>query len=182
MADNAYAIEQAQKAFKAALDSNELNRWQSDLRKIAGLTRDTTLVALLENPKVSLNDKVQTLSERLGEVNPQALKLLSELLVKGRLTAIDDISDEYQRLVDNHRGIEGTETAEVTTAIALDDEDSLNIARRLTSIVGKPVVLKTNVDPNLIGGIIIKIGDKLIDGCIRTKLDALKRDIGKTVK
>ncbi|MFC2069624.1 ATP synthase F1 subunit delta [Chloroflexota bacterium] len=182
MADNAYAIQHAQEIFKTALESNELNRWQSDLRRIASLIRDATLLALLENPEVGLDDKAKALSERLGETNPDILKLLTELLNKGRLTAIDDISDEYQRLVDNHRGIEGTVTAEVTTAIPLDEKDALMIAKRLTSMVEKPVVLKTNVDPDLIGGIIIKVGDKLIDGSIRSKLDALKREMGKTVK
>jgi len=58
----------------------------------------------------------------------------------------------------------------------------LNIAKRLTTIIGKPVVLKLKVDPDLIGGIVIKIGDKLIDGSIRSKLDTLKREIGKAVK
>jgi len=182
MADNAYAIQHAQEIFKTALESNELNRWQSDLRKLANLTRDAALVSLLEDPKVGFNDKAKELSGRLGEVNLQVLKLLSELVTRGRLAAIDDISDEYQRLVDNHRGIEGTETAEVTTAIPLDDEDILRIAKRLTSIVGKPVVLKSKVDPGLIGGIIIKVGDKLIDGSIRSKLAALKREMGRTAK
>ena len=182
MADNVYAIQRAQEIFKTALGSNELNKWQSALRKIARLTGDKALVMLLEDPKVSLDDKAKELSERLGETDPQLIKLLSELIVKGRLAAVDDIYEEYQRLVDNHRGIEGTEIAEVTTAIPLDDKDSLNIAKRLTTIIGKPVVLKLKVDPDLIGGIVIKIGDKLIDGSIRSKLDTLKREIGKAVK
>ena len=182
MVDSTYAIQQAQEIFKTALENNELNKWQSALRKISRLTRDTALVSLLENPEVSLDDKAQELSGRLGETDPQVIRLLSELVARGRLSAAEDIYDEYQRLVDSHRGIEGTVTAEVTTAIPLDDEDSLKIARRLTSIAGKPVVLKQKVDPKLIGGIIIKIGDKLIDGSIRSKLDALRREIGRTAK
>jgi len=182
MVENTYAIQQAQEIFRTALENNELNKWQSALRKVARLTRDTALVTLLEDPKVSLDHKAKELSERLGETDSEVIRLLSEYIVRGRLSAVDDIYDEYQRLLDNHRGIEGTETAEITTAIPLDDEDSLKIARRLTTIAGKPVVLKQKVDPNLIGGIVIKIGDKLIDGSIRSKLDALRREIGRTAK
>ncbi|MFC1921195.1 ATP synthase F1 subunit delta [Chloroflexota bacterium] len=182
MADNTYAIQRAEKIFKTALESNELNRWQSDLRRVANLIKDAALRASLENPETGFNEKAQALSERLGETAPDMLKLLTELLTGGRITAIDDISDEYQRLVDNHRGIEGTVTAEITTAIPLENDDTLRIAKRLTSMLGKSVVLKTNVNPDLIGGIIIKIGDKLIDGSIRSKLDALKREIGRSVK
>ena len=177
MANDAYARRHAQAVFKAALKRKELNRWQSDLRRIASLAKDVTFLALLENPEVRFDDKAKALSERLGEVNPEALKLLSELVAKGRLAVIGDIADEYQRLVDNYRGIEGAEVAEVTTAIPLDDEDRLRLAQRITSVVGKPVVLRPKVDSSLIGGIIIRVGDKLIDGSIRSKLEALKREM-----
>jgi len=182
MADDVYAKRHAQEVFKAALERKELNRWQSDLRRIAGLAKDVTLFALLENPEVRFDDKAKVLSERLGEVNPEVLKLVSELVVKGRLAVIGDIADEYQRLLDDYRGIEGTEVAEVTTAIPLDDEDKLRLAQRITSLVGKPVVLKPKVDSSLIGGIIIRVGDKLIDGSIRSKLETLKREMGGTAK
>lgn len=182
MTSNTYATRHAHEIFRTALEKKEMNRWQSDLRRIDSLVKDTTLFALLENPKVSFDDKAKVLSERLGDMNPQALELVAELVAKGRLAAISDIALEYQRLVDNYRGIEGAEVAEITTAIPLDDEDKLKIAQRITSLVGKPVVLKPIVDANIIGGIIIKVGDKLIDGSIRSKLEALKRDMGRIAK
>jgi len=177
MANSTYARRYSQAVFRIALDSKELNRWQSDLRKIASLAKDAALFALLENPEVSFDNKAKVLSERLGDINPLALKLVSLLVTKGKLGMIGDIADEYQRLVDNYRGIEGAEVAEVTTALPLDDEDKLRLAQRLTSLVGKPVVLKPKVDSRLIGGVIIRVGDKLIDGSIRNKLLTLKRDL-----
>lgn len=182
MVNSAYAIQHAQEIFKTALEKKELNRWQSDLRRIAGLVKDDTVFSLLENPEVSIDNKVKVLSERLGDMNPEAVKLVAELVAKSKLVEIGDIADEYQRLVDNYHGIEGVEVAEIITTLPLDDEDKLKIAQRITSLIGKPVVLRTKVDPSLIGGIIIKVGDKLIDGSIRSKLDALKREMGRTAK
>ncbi|MFC2047983.1 F0F1 ATP synthase subunit delta [Chloroflexota bacterium] len=182
MASSAFARNQAQAVFKIALGEKELNRWQSDLRKVASLVKDETLFTLLQNPEVDFDDKAKVLSDRLGDINPQALKLVSQLVAKGRLGLIDDIVDEYQRLVDNYRGVEGADVAEVTTAIPLDDEDRLRLAHHLTSLVGKPVVLKAKVDASLIGGIMIRVGDKLIDGSIRNKLEALKREISAAAK
>jgi F-type H+-transporting ATPase subunit delta len=179
MANSTDARSYSQAAFRIALEGKELNRWQSDLRKIASLVKDEALLKLLENLEVPFDDKAKVLSERLGDVNPEALKMVSILVTKGRLGIIDDIANEYQRLLDNYRGIEGAEVAEVTTAISLDDEDNLRLAQRLTSLVGKPVVLKPKVDSSLIGGIIIRVGDKLIDGSIRSKLQTLKRELGK---
>ena len=177
MANSVYVRRYSQAVFNIALQAKELNRWQSDLRKIASLVKDTALFALLQDSELDFDSKARVLSERLGDINPQVLKLVSLLVTKGRLDMIGDIADEYQRLLDNYRGIEGAEVAEVTTAIPLDDEDRLRLAQRLTTIVGKPVVLKPKVDSSLIGGIIIRIGDKLIDGSIRSKLEALRNEL-----
>ncbi|MFC1864524.1 ATP synthase F1 subunit delta [Chloroflexota bacterium] len=177
MADSTYAKRYSQAVFRIALERQELNRWQSDLRKIASIVKDEALFPLLENPEVGFDNKAKVLSDRLGDINPLALKLVSFLVAKGRLSMIDDVADEYQRLLDNYRGIEGADIAEVTTAIPLDDEDRLRLAQRITNIVGKPVVLKPKVDSSLIGGIIIRVGDTLIDGSVRSKLEALKREL-----
>ena len=178
MADSVYARRYAQAVFRMALEQKELNVWQSDLRKIASVVRDEALFALLANREVSFDEKTKVLSERLGEINPMALKLVSMLIAKDRLGMIEDIAEEYQQLLDNYRGVEGAEVAEVTTAIPLDNEDRLKLAQRITDMVGKPIVLKVKVDPGIVGGIVIRIGDKLIDGSIRSKLAALRRELG----
>jgi len=82
----------------------DLNRWQSDLRKVATLTKDSALASLISNPKVTGEEKAKTLSQRLGEVNPLAVKLALLLAAKGKLAVIDDIAEEYQALVDTTAG------------------------------------------------------------------------------
>jgi len=178
MASGVYAKRYAQAVFRMAVEQKELNIWQSDLRKVASITRDEALFAFLENREVPFDEKTRVLSERLGEIHPMALKLVSMLVARGRLGMIGDISDEYQQMLDNYRGVEGAEIAEVTTAIPLDDDDKLRLAQRITDMVGKPVVLRATVDPRVIGGIVIRIGDKLIDGSIRSKLASLRRELG----
>ena len=178
MTVNAYARRYSQAIFRMALEQKDLNRWQSDLRKVATLMKDSALLSLITNPRISGEEKSQNLKQRLGDVNPLAIKLVLMLAAKGKLAAIDDIAEEYQSLVDNYRGIEGTAIAEVTTAIPLDNDYQLKIAQRITDIVGKPILLRPKVDPAIIGGIIIRVGDKLIDGSIRSKLAALRKDLG----
>jgi len=179
MANDIRARRYARAAFNMAVDAKDFNKWLSDLRNIASLTKDDVVFALLKNPEVSFDDKAKLLSKRLGGINPLALKLVSLLVYRGRLGIIGDIADEYQRLLDSYHGIEGVRIAEVTTAIPLEDEDRLRIAQRLTDMHSKPVVLKYEVDSSLIGGIIIRIGDKLIDGSIRSKLEALRKDLSE---
>ncbi len=174
MARRVYARRYSQAVFEIALEREELDRWQSDLRKIASLGEDATFIAFLESPKFRFDDKVRLLSERLGDINPLALNLVYLLVARGRLSMVGDIADGFERLLDSYRGIE---QAEITTAIPLDDEDKLRLGEHLGAIVGKKVVLKPKVNPSLIGGIVARIGGKLLDGSTRSRLEALKREL-----
>ena len=145
------------------------------MSRIVSVVGDAAFAAVLESPKFHFDDKARLLSERLEGINPLALNLVRLLVTRGRLDMIGDIADEYQRLLDSHRGIE---SAELVTAILLDDEDKLKLAEYLGDIVGKKVVVKSEIDPGLIGGIIARIGGKLLDGSTRSRLEALKRELG----
>jgi F-type H+-transporting ATPase subunit delta len=172
MARKAYARRYAQAAFDIARGKNELDRWQSDLRKIAALAEDAELMAVLESPKIHFEDKAKLLAKGLGDINPLALNLVFLLVTRGRVGMLADIADEYQSLLDSYRGIE---QAEVVTAVPLDDEDRKRLEERLEKMVGKKVVLKAQVDPGVLGGVVARIGGRLLDGSTRSKLLALKK-------
>jgi F-type H+-transporting ATPase subunit delta len=174
VARRVYARRYSQAVFEIALETKTLDRWQSDLKKMASLTRETAVTTFLESPKIHFGDKARLLSEQLPGINPLALNLAYLLVDRGRLAMLGDIADDYQRLLDNYLGIE---TAEVTTATPLDEEDKLKLAEHLGAMVGKKVALKTEVDSRLIGGIIARIGGKLLDGSTRSKLEALKKKL-----
>jgi len=164
----------AQAAFKLALEKGELDSWQASLRKIAEITADERLVALLESPKLSFEMKKAILAEFLGRMNPLALNLAYLLVHKGKLDIAGDISRQYDRLVDTHYGIEHVQ---VITALPLDDEDRKRISSRFEEIVGRRVVIDAQVDPSIVGGIKAKIGDTLIDGSVKGKLGALRKSL-----
>ncbi len=174
MAGKVYVRRYAQAVFELALEANELDQWQSDLGKIVSTVGDTEILAWLESPRVRLDAKVKLLSRQLKGINHLALNLILWALTKGRLSVIGDLADEYQRLVDNYRGIE---SAEVITAIPLDDEDKQMLAKHLGAIFAKKVSLKSEVDPAVIGGFTARVGDKLLDGSTRGKLEALKKEL-----
>ncbi|GAI97035.1 unnamed protein product, partial [marine sediment metagenome] len=88
---------------------------------------------------------------------------------------LPDIAAEYQRLVDNYHGIE---RAEVTTAVPLNDESRRNLSQKLSHITGKKVIIEPEyVDPGLIGGVVVRVTGKLMDGSTQGKLEALKKKI-----
>ena len=167
----------AQAVFEIALERNELDRWRSDIETIAEALKEPLLVAFLESPKIHSEAKASVLAERLQGVAPLAVNLALLLVERRRLGIIDDLLSEYGRLVDAHRGVVH---ARVATAVRLDDKDRKEVAHKLGDALEKEIVLEAEVDPAIIGGLTIRVGDKLIDGSTRSRLEALKRSLVET--
>jgi F-type H+-transporting ATPase subunit delta len=163
----------AQAVFEIALEKNELERWQSDLQTLVAAVGDETFLAVLESPKIKFEAKSGLLS-RLGGVGPLALNLVMMLVARGGVNMIPEIAAEYRRMLDEYHGIQ---TAAIVTAVPLDDEDKEMLAANLGAMVGKKVVLEPVVDPDIIGGIVARVGGKLLDGSTRSKLTALKKEL-----
>ena len=172
MAGSVAARRYAQAAFEIAEDRGEVDRWLGDLRMAADVLRESRVARFLANPGVPFEKKRQILATNLSDVNPLTQNLLFLLVKKGHLQSLPDITDEFENLVNQWRG---TEVAEVTTAVPLDDQEAAAIKQRLEGLTGKKIVLRQSVDPAIIGGVIAKVGDKLIDGSVRGKLATLRQ-------
>ena len=177
MARKAYAKRYAQAVFQIALERGELDRWQSDLKKIASLSEDVAYVKLLESPKLRFSDKTRLISERFSDINPLAVNLVNLLVARERLGMVGEIAEDYERLLYSHRGIE---PADVVTAVPLDEDEIKKLEERLGTIIGKKVVVKPEVDPTVVGGIVARVGGKLLDASTRNRLEALKKQIAGT--
>jgi F-type H+-transporting ATPase subunit delta len=164
----------AQAVFEIARDSEEFEKWQPDLKKIAELAQDSEDMALLENPKVPFELKTKLAKEKLGKVNELAMNLTCLLILKGHLRSAAGIADDYRHLLDDFRGIKH---AEVTTAIPLDDSSIKKVTSNLEAMIGKKISLSLNVDPDIIGGFIARIDDSLIDCSVRNELEQLRQDL-----
>lgn len=170
----ASARRHAQAIFEIALEQNQLDLWRGDLRVVAEALMDPDIHAFLESPKIRFDDKKKILEERLKSLSPLALNAAYLLVAKRRLGIVAELVSEYERLVDEHRGVAH---ARVTTAIPLDEGDTADVTRRLADTVSKEIVLATQTDPSIIGGLKVRIGDKLIDGSTRSRLEALRKSL-----
>ena len=170
----ASARRHAQAIFEIALEQNQLDLWRGDLRVVAEALMDPDIHAFLESPKIRFDDKKKILEERLKSLSPLALNAAYLLVAKRRLGIVAELVSEYERLVDEHRGVAH---ARVTTAIPLDEGDTADVTRRLADTVSKEIVLATQTDPSIIGGLKVRIGDKLIDGSTKSRLEALRKSL-----
>ena len=177
MATSEYAKNLAKALFEDAAKENELSRWLGEIRLLSDIVKDTSISSVLQKHGVSFAEKSKIIADRIGQLNPRVLNVIGVLAEKNKLGELEDVSIEYQRLLDTYHGIAGTETAEVTTAIPLDEEDKLKLGKRLGEMLGRPVTLSVVVNPELLGGVVIRVGDKLIDGSVRHRLQTLSKEL-----
>jgi F-type H+-transporting ATPase subunit delta len=168
------AIRHAQALFQLALERDEIEKWREELKTIAATLSQPELRAILESPKVHLEEKIELINRCLPEVSQLALNFIYLLVSRRRLRLMEQIVSEYERLADAH---EGLAHAEVTTAIPLDEEERDKLSKRLSQLVGARITLSTRVEPEIIGGFVAQIGDRLIDGSIKGKLKSLRRSL-----
>lgn len=174
MASSNYSKRYAQAVFEIALEHNELEKWQSDLDRLADLEKDADVALILDSRKLSFEDKTKVVDARLTGVSPMARNLAYLLVSGNRMDLINDIASQYQSLLDSHNNVEH---AEVTTAVALDEPEKEKIRTALSSIIGKQIVMQVHVDPAILGGIVARINGKLLDGSTRNRLDSLKSSL-----
>lgn len=164
----------AQAVFEISLENNTLDEWQTDLEMMANVLGNPEVAALLENPKLDFGKKRQVLQSILPDVAPAAMNLACLLVAKNRLRILPGLLAEFRRLVNAYHG---REEAEVITAVPIGDEERKKIETDLSAISGKEVMVSSRVDPDILGGLVARLGDKLIDGSIRTRLRELRRSL-----
>ncbi|MBI2861417.1 MAG: F0F1 ATP synthase subunit delta [Chloroflexi bacterium] len=168
----AVARRYAEAAFALALDRGTTEAWERDIGQAVMLLDDPDSRALFQSRAISLQDKRKALEAMLTGVDPLVRNLLLLLIVRGRLGLLKQIAEEYRRLLHEHLGVV---EAEVTTALSLDDRSIQQLKARLAQQVGRRVEIRLFVDPVLVGGAVIRIGDRLVDGSVAQRLQALRR-------
>lgn len=120
------------------------------------------------NPVVKSEDKKAVLRQIMGDANPYLVNFIMLLVDKRRIIFLESIVEQYLNLL---RKLNQTVLAEVTSATELNDEQKGRIVEKVKGIVeARDVELKTSIDPSLIGGVIIKVGSKVIDASLRGQL------------
>jgi len=169
----------AQAIFQIAQAKNNLDEWKKELRKLAEMMKDVETVDLIDHPKIPFNLKADLVKQKLNTSNELVLNLCNLLILKGRLKNAEQISDEFDSLLDEKRGIKH---AIVTTAVPVDDAEKHKISGQLEKITGKNVSIKLQVNPSILGGMVARIEDTLIDGSVRNRLELLRRNLVEATK
>jgi F-type H+-transporting ATPase subunit delta len=167
----------AQAVFELALENRELEKWFDDLTLLSDSVSNQEFLDFLSQPRVTNEEKIRVVRDALGDsVGPLALNLMSLLATKNIAHILPGITDQYQELLDAQQGIE---RAEAVTAIPLDDDEQRRVTEMLSAMSGRDVRLTTRVDAEILGGMIIRIDDRVMDGSTRSRLQAMRRELAE---
>jgi F-type H+-transporting ATPase subunit delta len=174
MRDVTIARNYAEALLDLARKANSLRGWGDMINEFASaMERDATLRLFLESPRISVADKNQLLANALQDRMPRLMVRYIQMVVKNRRQMlIPEIAREYLDLVDV---AEGRLHARVTVATESDETLRRAIAIQLSRLFGKDVVPHMTVDPQIIGGVVVHIGDTVLDGSVRRRMSGLRR-------
>ena len=167
----------AEAVFEIGVQDNSVDAWLTDVRLIAEYFTNRQLIFILGEPNIRFDRKEAIVRDLLGDqIHPQAMGLALTLVERGLVSLAGRIRDQFEILYNDYRG---QAVAQVTSALPLDDASRASITRQLENLTGKHIILQEHVDRSLLGGVIARVGDTLIDGSVRRRLALLRRQIAQ---
>lgn len=162
----------AEAAFEIAVRDGTIAAWREQLALAAAVVADERVARIVDSPAIPLARREALLGEALGaDLSTPALNLVRLLVRRGRAALLPQLAREFQRLANRREGIV---EATVRSAVPLGDDDMAALRARLEATTGGRVELSASVDPDLVGGLVVRVGDRLIDSSVRGRLERLR--------
>jgi F-type H+-transporting ATPase subunit delta len=160
----------AEAAFKLALELGQLPSWSDALARLATVVSTDVARDLIGNPNLTADRLATLLADAAGELTPEQRNFVQVLAANERFAVMPEIASQFESLRHAHDGVL---EAQVTSAYPLSDEQLGEIVATLEARFGRKVQASVHVDPDLIGGVSIRIGDEVMDASVRGKLAKL---------
>ena len=165
----------AEAIFAIARENNTIDRTLDDVQGIASMFSKRTLAYLLNEPKVPAQRKEKAIRQGLASrVLPTSLNLALLVVQRQLVDAMPNIARELAQMVLDYKN---QAVAEVTTAAPMDEQQLNRVRQALERNTGKTILMQTKVQPEILGGVIARVGDEVIDGSIRHRLAILKQQL-----
>ena len=164
----------AEAAFEVGLRDGTVDAWRRELDASVGIVGDPTILRTLENPAIPLETRTGLLAALKPSISQPVVNLILLLVRRGRIGTLPLVAAEFRRLDDRRNGVT---VASATSASELDSGEVAALTRRLEELTGGRVELTLQIDPSLLGGLVVRVGDRLIDGSVRGRLERLRTQL-----
>ena len=165
----------AEAIFELAAHDDKVDEWRAEMGLACELAADRGLLRVLDSPAIGFAERREVIERLLGaRVSRSVLNLVLLLVQRCRFALVATISDEYDELVRRSRGIVGVT---LTSASKLSSDELAALQSRIEQLASARVEMNTEIDPSLIGGLRVAIGDRQIDASVVTRLARLRRQL-----
>jgi F-type H+-transporting ATPase subunit delta len=163
--------------FQVAREQGKLDELREQLGQLVdALNENRELAVFFFSPYFSTKEKQEGLERLLDGAEEIFVNFLKLLIDNHRMPVIFRIRDEYERLWDEENK---TLPVEITSAVALDEKTTESLGRQIGERAGRKVTLAAHVDPDILGGIIVRVGNSILDASIRNRLEQLRRHVAQ---
>jgi F-type H+-transporting ATPase subunit delta len=176
MSSTRAAIRYAKAILEIADSQKVATEVSKDMALIAStLASNSDLSSFIQNPLIKTESKLEVVSKVFASVNPVSKNIFKLVQDNKRFEILDDIAVEFNKL---YEVMNGVEVAKVTTAIAIDAVLEAKVSAKIASFSSsKKITIENTIDPSIIGGFILRIGDKQYNASIANRLQVLKREL-----
>jgi F-type H+-transporting ATPase subunit delta len=164
----------AEAAFQIGRRDDTLDTWRSELDLAAATLQTDRLESVLANPAIPVDQRIDAAQQVFAALSEPVRNLVLLLVRRGRIEQLPRVAQEFARLDDQRKGLTH---AQATSAAPLDAKEIKAITSRLEEMIGGSVELQTEVDPHILGGLVVRIGDQLIDGSVLGRLERLRNQL-----
>jgi F-type H+-transporting ATPase subunit delta len=167
----------ARSLFEVARDQGKIDEVREQLSELAdALEQDRSLSTFFFSPYFSTEEKKEGLHKAIDGAEPIFLNFLELLLEKHRMPVIYRIRGDYEKLWREENKLL---SVQVTSAIELDDEVVKNLSDRIAEQTDRKIDVTTRVEPDILGGIVLQVGNSILDASIRNRLEQLRRQVAR---
>jgi F-type H+-transporting ATPase subunit delta len=163
----------AEAAFQLATRDDSIETWRREL-ELAAATTDGQLMDVLANPALPLDERLDAANRVLADLSQSVRNLVFLLVRRRRIEQLPRVVAEFIRLDERRQGITH---ATATSAAPLTDIERKALTARLEQMTGGRIALETDIDASLLGGLVVRVGDRLIDGSVRGRLERLRNQL-----
>jgi F-type H+-transporting ATPase subunit delta len=164
----------ADAAFEIGLRDGTVEVWRRELDAAAATAADVSLMGALANPAMPVEQRIDAAERVFADLSQPVRNLVLLLVRRGRIEQLPRVAAEFRRL-DNAR--QGITLATATSAAPLSPDEVRALTARMEQLTGGRVELDLRTDPSLLGGLVVRIGDRLIDGSVRGRLERLRNQL-----
>ena len=165
----------AEAAFQVAGRDGTVDVWRRELEAAETIVGQAVIGRTLANPAISLETRAAAIDTTFGPVASRpVINLIQLMLRRGRIGDLPRVAAEFRRLDNAHQGIT---IATATTAAPLSAGELTALTQRLEAFTGGRIELDVKEDPSLLGGLVVQVGDRLIDGSVRGRLERLRNQL-----